>query len=284
MQALKAYYQRITDRIVYNFPLMEPQFVQWEARVTLKKIGFQERRVHLIGVTSEVNPIEQFKMGDRYVCTYDVQLTYYLEHERYRFVEECRETRRAVFKDGVLLTDDMCEVSELEATEALIPFRSKTTSYDRHQAVKYAERYWNDANRAFPYYENNCSNFVSQCLHAGGLAMYGKGDRNGWWANGNHTSLTWSTSHSLRWALTGKGTPFNAQTVKHAYELTAGDLIFYDFQGDGRFDHVTIVVDRDGDGNPLVNANTSNSRKRYWSYEDSTAYTPDMRYLFMKLI
>ncbi len=50
-----------------------------------------------------------------------------------------------------------------------------------------------------------------------------------------------------------------------------------------RFDHTTIVVAKDADGMPLVNAHTDNSRHRYWSYEDSTAWTPNIKYKFFHL-
>lgn len=62
-----------------------------------------------------------------------------------------------------------------------------------------------------------------------------------------------------------------------------GDVICYDFEGDGRWNHTTIVVAKDADGMPLVNANTYNSRMRYWAYEDSTAYTPNMKYTFFHI-
>lgn len=62
-----------------------------------------------------------------------------------------------------------------------------------------------------------------------------------------------------------------------------GDVICYDFEGDGRWNHTTIVVAKDADGMPLVNANTYNSRMRYWAYEDSTAYTPNMKYAFFHI-
>lgn len=74
-----------------------------------------------------------------------------------------------------------------------------------------------------------------------------------------------------------------ATEVSSAHELSPGDVICYDFEGDGRFDHNTIVVKKNKDGMPLVNAHTSNSRHRYWAYEDSTAYTPSIQYKFFRI-
>ena len=72
--------------------------------------------------------------------------------------------------------------------------------------------------------------------------------------------------------------------MKDPLYLMLGDIICYDFEGDGRFNHNTIVTGKDEYGNPLVNAHTTNSRMRYWNYEDSTAYTPNIQYKFFHII
>lgn len=66
-------------------------------------------------------------------------------------------------------------------------------------------------------------------------------------------------------------------------QLTYGDVICYDFEGDGRWDHTTIVTAKDAYGMPLVNAHTNNSRHRYWSYEDSMAWTENTKYKFFRI-
>jgi hypothetical protein len=43
------------------------------------------------------------------------------------------------------------------------------------------------------------------------------------------------------------------------------------------------VTGKDASGMPLVNAHTYNSRMRYWAYEDSTAYTPNIKYKFLSI-
>ena len=75
-----------------------------------------------------------------------------------------------------------------------------------------------------------------------------------------------------------------AKEVSKPEELMLGDIICYDFEGDGRFNHNTIVTAKDIHGMPLVNANTTDSRLRYWSYEDSTAYTPNIQYRFFHIV
>ena len=86
-------------------------------------------------------------------------------------------------------------------------------------------------------------------------------------------AISWSVAHALRWYLPGVKEWITSQEVKSPEELLLGDVICYDFEGDGRFNHNTIVTGKDANGMPLVNAHTANSRMRYWDYEDSTAYT-----------
>jgi hypothetical protein len=100
----------------------------------------------------------------------------------------------------------------------------------------------------------------------------------------NSWSYSWSVAHAFRWYLASSKSGLRAVEKERAEELMPGDVICYDFQGDGRYDHTTIVVAKDRYGMPLVNAHTTNSRMRYWAYEDSTAYTPNIKYKFFHII
>lgn len=161
---------------------------------------------------------------------------------------------------------------------------SYSFTYDRLAAVKYAERWWNDYNPKYRKFDVDCTNYVSQCLHAGGAPMRGAPDRgSGWWCQQDNWSYSWSVANALRWYLSGSTKGLKGKVVETAEELVPGDVICYDFEGDGKWDHTTIVVANDANGMPLVNAHTENSRNRYWSYEDSTAWTPDMAYKFFHI-
>lgn len=165
------------------------------------------------------------------------------------------------------------------------PIKSRQQfTYDRLAAVKYAEHWWNSYNPAYKKFEVDCTNYVSQCLRAGGAPMRGIPDQSkGWWYQGSEWSFSWAVAHSLRWYLSGSTEGLQGKEVESASDLHPGDVICYDFQGDGRWDHNTIVVAKDAEGMPLVNAHTDNSRHRYWSYEDSTAWTPDIQYKFFQI-
>ena len=106
----------------------------------------------------------------------------------------------------------------------------------------------------------------------------------GWWmiGAGERWSYSWSVVNSLRWYLETSTRGLTAKRVYSPSELEIGDVILFDFQGDRRLDHsslVTSVVD----GEPYVHAHTSNSANRHYSYTTSTAYTPNMTYYYFKI-
>lgn|SRR5690625_410638 len=156
--------------------------------------------------------------------------------------------------------------------------------FNRRKAVQYAERWWNEYNPDFKDFPNNCTNFVSQCLLAGEAKMWGFHDREtGWWYTDENWSFSWSVAHSLRWLLSSSKKGLKGKEVFSPKELLPGDIICYDFEGDGRWDHQAIVVVKDDNNEPLVNAHTNFSRHRYWSYEDSLAWTENTAYKFFQI-
>lgn len=224
---------------------------------------------------------------------YEVHFQYLIKQKGQFYMEEEVEKRQAEFYKGVLVKDEKLKESmpETSSGEVLPAFSDDATAdragyqYDRLRAVQYAERWWNDFNPAFKKFEVDCTNYISQCLHTGGAPMRGYPNRgNGWWMQNNNWSYSWTVANAMRWYLPASKFGLRAREVSSAEQLKLGDVICYDFQGDGRFDHTTIVTGHDANGMPLVNAHTYNSRMRYWAYEDSTAYTPQIKYKFFTVM
>jgi hypothetical protein len=162
--------------------------------------------------------------------------------------------------------------------------------YRRDLAAAYADRWWNEGNPAYELFEVNCTNYVSQCVFAGNAPMNYTGKRGtGWWYKGRNKggewwSYSWAVSNALTNYLSGsKDSGLRAEVVSSAAELQLGDVITYDWNGDHRFQHSTIVTAFDASGMPLVNANTVSSRHRYWDYRDSYAWTEQTKYRFFHI-
>ncbi|MGA9175211.1 MAG: amidase domain-containing protein [Thermoactinomyces sp.] len=161
-------------------------------------------------------------------------------------------------------------------------------AYNPLAAVQYANTYWNRANPSYRHFEDDCTNFISQCLHAGGLPMaYSSSPSRGWWyrrgPKGHTWSYSWSVAHAFHRMLLSGGPTGRCRRLNSPYELQLGDVICYDFEGDGRWNHNTIVTAFDASGQPLVTAHTYNTNNRSWEYFDSAAYTPRIRYDFFHI-
>ncbi|WP_314000235.1 amidase domain-containing protein [uncultured Paenibacillus sp.] len=162
--------------------------------------------------------------------------------------------------------------------------------YRRDLAAAYADRWWQQPNPAYENMQVNCTNYVSQCLFAGHAPMNYTGKRaSGWWYKGRSGgqelwSYSWAVADALqRYLSAARAGGLRATPVDAPWQLKLGDVICYDWEGDGRYGHNTIVTAFDREGMPLVNANTVSSRHRYWDYRDSYAWTPRTRYRFFHI-
>ena len=147
--------------------------------------------------------------------------------------------------------------------------------YDRAAVVRYAYRYVGDPNPQFANMDmqgagGDCTNFTSQCLLAGGRPMdYRRtGYDTEWWyrrigsdpldaAHNDWWSCTWSLPSLLVLYLQlngGRGLDL-LDRPSRARQLRVGDVVFYDWNGDGLFDH-SAVVTRRVNGVPYVTYRT----------------------------
>ncbi len=167
------------------------------------------------------------------------------------------------------------------------PFFDHRGGYNRTLAFRYAQRWWNDHNPDYMNMGVDCTNYVSQVLHAGGFPMIKTSSRDsGWWYQRSpaNWSYSWSIAHALAMLLTSRKNPFRVTVVDKPQDLMIGDVISYDWNNSGTFTHSTVVTGHDANGFPLVNAHTVNSHQRYFSYEDSYAFTPNTHYLFVHFL
>lgn len=152
----------------------------------------------------------------------------------------------------------------------------QTVNYNRTRAVQYALRHWNNPNPDFANMDQlsaggDCTNFTSQCLWAGGYPMdYRRtGYDTEWWYrrigseafDRNHDdwwSCTWALAHLsfLYMELNGGEVLDVTSSVTRARRLRRGDILYYDWDGDGILTHSAIVTAHTRSGIPLVTYRT----------------------------
>ena len=136
----------------------------------------------------------------------------------------------------------------------------------RKQAVDYALAYGNSRNPEYNSYDNNCANFVSQCLIAGGMQM----DAEWWYVNRpvRPNRPAWGVADDLYKYLTGT---LNFSQVKIekgadicdvANQVQPGDAIFWsepeEFYLPNQVANHTGIVTKVEDGNIYYSGNTNN--------------------------
>jgi hypothetical protein len=251
--------------------------------------SFAKRSADIVKVKARGNILNQSLDGDFQTTIYQVHYQYLIKQKGTLYQEEEVEVRMCKFFKNDLIMDKeinpYAKQPELEIAAEDEQEERISYQYNRLKAVQYAERWWNSYNPAYKTFENNCTNYISQCLHAGGAPMRGYPNKGtGWWVRSNNWSYSWTVAHSMRLYLANSKSGLRAKEVSSPDQLLLGDVICYDFEGDGRYNHNTMVTAKAAYGMPLVNANTYNSRMRYWAYEDSSAYTPNIKYKFFTIV
>lgn len=296
IQALKEYVTSCYEGFV-NMNRERP-FIREDDETALerKQIQLRERGGEIVKNIIDGYLISERTYDNKSIIDYGLMIKHVIRQKENLYIEEQQIERRAVIENGLVTDDyllsidgddhrDYLHLPKLEYDERRQ--RNISYSYDRLAAVKYAERWWNSYNPAYRQFTDDCTNFISQCMYAGGAPMTGQPNRGkGWWYAGPHDqwSYSWTVAHSLRWYLNGSNEGLQAREVSSPNQLFLGDVICYDFDGDGRWQHTTIVTAKDEQNMPLVNAHTANSRMRYWAYEDSTAWTENIKYKFFHIL
>ncbi len=155
-----------------------------------------------------------------------------------------------------------------------------SNGYNATQAVNYAKEWWNKTNNTgYPYYaeyykqditnnayndldENmegqsstrrgwsDCTNFVSQCISAGGMKYRKTGillphrQSSNWYYEDKKPSHTWGGANNfyLHWKE-------RAGIAENSSVLNLGDVLSIDFTQDGDIDHTAIITSDNGDTN-----------------------------------
>ena len=144
-----------------------------------------------------------------------------------------------------------------------------TKEYNRQNAVAYARKYAFSQNSLFANFAGiggNCTNFVSQCIYAGGCVMNYKPTFGWYFISLDDRSPSWTgVEYFYNFIIENTDVgPFGR--VSTADEVEIGDVIQLGRDGEG-FYHTLIIVGFDGE-EPLVTAQTDNAYARPLSTYD----------------
>ncbi|MBU3160234.1 amidase domain-containing protein [Clostridium frigoris] len=142
--------------------------------------------------------------------------------------------------------------------------------YDRKLATSYALKYALEANKKYKFYEfvngsgGDCTNFVSQCLRAGGATMDYNNIRPWWYEGSGKASICWAVANSLFWYLK-TNQKLNRNVIKGSEiedlsKLEIGDVVFYENYNNSIF-HAAIItsfIEESGSKEPRISQHSYN--------------------------
>lgn len=173
---------------------------------------------------------------------------------------------------------------EYENTEAGSVERT-VSGYNPYKAAEYANNYVNpnahnsdddtsfyNLNEFFYNEGADCTNYVSQCLYAGGVPMRNIGNSNtGWWYDRHSAAVfsgSWITAPYNFNYFSASHTSYS--NISNSSYVIPGNPVYYDWQnstdGDNDIDHAAICVGYNSSGVPIVNSHTNDYYHAPWDY------------------
>jgi len=147
--------------------------------------------------------------------------------------------------------------------------------YDRPAAQDYADSYALTYNPTFARFSGvDCANFASQCARAGDMPQAAGSTSSGWWYDKQGTSSPGDDTYSGSWInVTRQMSYWNTRRTDwetSAGVLSRGDFIYYDWSGDGVWDHVAVVAGTNSSGQKVIDAHTTDHYHVYWKLGTSS--------------
>jgi hypothetical protein len=141
-------------------------------------------------------------------------------------------------------------------------------TYNRPAATAYADRYALSYNPTYVSFSADCADFGSQVMAAGGFPQFGDTYASGWWYNDHGTNAPGDDTYSHAWiAVANQQGAWNLRytdVVSSIADVSAGDYVYYDWTGDGTWDHVAELVGTNSAGQKVVDAHTTDHYHVYW--------------------
>ncbi|WP_257458443.1 amidase domain-containing protein [Archangium lipolyticum] len=118
-------------------------------------------------------------------------------------------------------------------------------SYNYSAMVSYATTWAYGRNPAYRSFSNDCTNFISQAMYAGGWSMVEGWYQSSsvWWYSSLNQSYTWAGAHNWYFFATGSG---RTTTLSNVWYLALADVLQMDFERDNNINHTMIVTQTSG--------------------------------------
>jgi len=115
-------------------------------------------------------------------------------------------------------------------------------AYSYSAMANYATRYWRYYNSAYRRMTNDCTNFISQAMRAGGWAMNSGWYRSNssWWYNSLNQSFPWGGAENWYWFATSHS--HRTYILSNIWSMGLADVLQMDFDRNNNINHTMIVT------------------------------------------
>ena len=149
-------------------------------------------------------------------------------------------------------------------------------TYNRTAAKAYADNYALSYNPTYVNFSSDCANFGSQVMSAGGYPHFGSTYTKGWWYDKNGTSAPADDSYSHAWiAVVNQQAAWNLKYcdfVSSISDVVRGDFVYYDWTGNGTWDHVAELAGTNSAGQKVIDAHTTDHYHVFWKLGTSATH------------
>ncbi|MEW1545190.1 amidase domain-containing protein [Streptomyces tsukubensis] len=138
--------------------------------------------------------------------------------------------------------------------------------YDYNKMVAYANKHWKNYNGDYRKYGNDCTNFISQVMRAGGWGETGSvinRKKNKVWFYGSFkwtTSYTWAGAENWYWF--GIKHSKRTKSLGNVWDMGRADVLQIDFDGNNKIIDHTMVVTKLYRGNIYLTYHTNDTHNK----------------------
>ncbi len=153
------------------------------------------------------------------------------------------------------------------------------SGYNPYKAVEYANRWVSQTTSGgnhsgyynYTEYATNqgadCANYVSQCMYEGGVPM----DNKWWYDEDDLWSYEWFTANPHFKHFSASNTSY--ENITSNSNIVPGNPMYYDYENDGKYNHVAICVGYNSSGIPIVNSHSYDYYHVQWNYTSASYAT-----------